>query len=325
MMASKLNKSWEKTREEVHSPVGVAQLKSSVKTGLFTKYCGLIESMFRYEYGSDRFDDMRVMSQDTAPEKFLFRNGECVWFNDEKTNQIHVLPLVVEGGINIYGRPTAWYPVPVGYSDDKRGTYSDEVERIRQTRLTALDSVIMRNNMFGRGDFDYVDNMVNELVDNVLTMNQLQLLASMPYIFNVTEDNLLTAKNFYLAVSEHMPVIFTNALGDKVVPAIEKTDVKIDPALFELFDRFECQLLEAVGFPCVPITKRAQQSVNEVESHEEMVFTKRQERLHMRELACERISEIFGVNISVHSVIDEEFVKYNENDVQEEVTEDDVQ
>ena len=320
-MSSKLNKSWEQIRTEVHSPEGVENLKRTVKSGLFKKYCGLIESMFRYEYGSDRFDDMRVMSQDTAPEKFLFRNGECVWFLDDKTNQIHSLPFVVDGGINIYGRPTAWFPVPVGYSDDKRGTYSDEVERIRSRRLTALDSVIMRNNMFGTGDFDYVDSMVNELVDNVLTMNQLQLLAAYPFVFNVTEDNLLTAKNFFLAVAEHRPVIFTNALGDKIVPAVEKIETKIDPALFELFDRFECQLLESVGFPCVPITKRAQQSVNEVESHEEMVFTKRQERLRMREVACERISEIFGVTITVHSVLDEEFVKSNQEDIQQEVSE----
>lgn len=321
-MSSKLNKSWEQIRTEVHSPEGVESLKRSVKAGLFRKYSGLIESMFRYEYGSDRFDDMRVMSQDTAPEKFLFRNGECVWFLDDKTNQIHSLPFVVDGGINIYGRPTAWFPVPVGYSDDKRGTYSDEVERIRSRRLTALDSVIMRNNMFGTGDFDYVDSMVNELVDNVLTMNQLQLLAAYPFVFNVTEDNLLTAKNFFLAVADHRPVIFTNALGDKIVPAVEKIETKIDPALFELFDRFECQLLESVGFPCVPITKRAQQSVNEVESHEEMVFTKRQERLRMREVACERISEIFGVTITVHSVLDEEFVKSNQEDTQQEVNDD---
>ena len=273
----KMNPSWEKIREDIHSPPGVEQLKKSVKAGLTRKYAGIIESMFRFEFESPEFEDMRVMSQDTAPEKFLYRNGECVFFKDEATGQIHCLPLVMNGGINIYGRMTAWHPVPVGYSDNLAGTYSEEVERIRNTLLTAENSVVMKNDMFGKGDFDYVDNMVNELVDNVLTMNQLQLLASMPYVFNVTEDNVLTAKNFFLAVAEHRPAIFTNALGDKVIPAIEKTDVKIDPALFELFDRFECQLLESVGFPCVPITKRAQQSAAEVESHEEMVFGKRQE------------------------------------------------
>ena len=312
--------SWERDRSEIHSPAGVEELKKAVKNGLTRKYCGIIETMFRFEYESPEFEDMRVMSQDTAPAKFLYRNGECVWFKDETMNQIHCLPLVMNGGINIYGRMTAWYPVPVGWSDSKRDQYPPEVQRIRDTLLTAENSVIMRNNMFGEGDFDYVDQMVNELVDNVLTMNQLQLLAAYPFIFNVTEDNVLTAKNFFLAVAEHKPVIFTNALGDKVIPAVEKIDAKIDPALFELFDRFECQLLESVGFPCVPITKRAQQSQAEVQSHDEMVYAKRQERYQLRKIACERISKMWNVNIRVVSIIDEEYNKLkqdNESEVED--------
>lgn len=318
----KMNPSWEQLRAEVHSPPGVEQLKKSVKAGLTRKYAGIIESMFRFEFESPEFEDMRIMSQDTAPEKFLYRNGECVFFKDEATGQIHCLPLVMNGGINIYGKMTSWHPVPVGYSDNLAGTYSEEVERIRNTLLTAENSVVMKNDMFGKGDFDYVESMVNELVDNVLTMNQLQLLASMPFIFNVTEDNVLTAKNFFLAVAEHRPAIFTNAMGDKVVPAIENLNVKIDPALFELFDRFECQLLESVGFPCVPITKRAQQSEREVQSHDEMVFTKRQERYQLRKIACERISQMFGAEIDVISVIDEEYKPVNTDEPKEEVKED---
>ena len=317
-MSKKLVPSWERIRSDIHSPPGVEELKKAVKAGLTRKYAGLIESMFRFEYGSDEFEDMRVMSQDTAPMKFLFRNGECVWFKDEKTRQIHCLPFVMSGGINIYGKMTSWYPVPVGYSDNQKGTYSEEVERIRQTLLTAETSVIMKNDLFGKGDFDYVDNMVNELVDNVLTMNQLQLLASMPFIFNVTEDNVLTAKNFFLALAEHRPAIFMNSLGDKVVNMIENLNVKIDPALFELFDRFECQLLESVGFPCVPITKRAQQSVSEVQSHDEMVYAKRQERYQLRKVACERISKMWNVKIRVISILDEEFNKQEEDTQQEE-------
>ena len=115
-----------------------------------------------------------------------------------------------------------------------------------------------------------------------------------------------------------MPVIFTNALGDKVIPAIEKTDVKIDPALFELFDRFECQLLESVGFPCVPITKRAQQSAAEVESHEERVVGKRQERLRLRRVACERMEKMWGVKVNVISVLDEDFIKQNNDEAPKE-------
>ena len=90
--------------------------------------------------------------------------------------------------------------------------------------------------------------------------------------------------------------------------------MKIDPALFELFDRFECQILEYIGFPCVPITKRAQQSVSEVTENDDKIRVRRMEKLKQREKACERIKEIFGVDISVVSVIDEELEKEQEQE-----------
>ena len=322
-MTSKINKSWERTRSEVHSPDGIVELKANIKSGLIKKYSGLFENMFSYDFGSEEFEDMRIMSRDTVPEKFLFKNGRCCWFQDERTKQIHCLPFVENAaGINIYGQINEWSPVPVGYTDDKRGTYSAEVERIRNTVLNADTSVIMKNDIFGMGDMAFVESMVNELVDNVLTMNQLQLLAAYPFVFNVTEDNLLTAKNFFLAVAEHKPVIFTNANGEKVLPIVEKIEAKIDPALFELFDRFECQILEMAGFPCVPITKRAQQSVSEVESNSEKIRARREDRFNQRRIACERISRMWGVNITVHSLIDEWIDEQAKDEMEMEVSED---
>ena len=114
-MSSKINKSWERVRSEIHSPEGIAELKKNIKSGLLKKYSGLFENMFAYDFMSPEFDDMRVMSRDTVPEKFLFKNGRCCWFQDEKTNQIHCLPFVEDAnGINIYGQINEWSPVPVG-------------------------------------------------------------------------------------------------------------------------------------------------------------------------------------------------------------------
>ncbi len=95
----------------------------------------------------------------------------------------------------------------------------------------------MQNDIFAGNDYAYIESMVNELVDNTLTMNQLQLIAKAPFVFNVTEDNLLSAKNFFLAMCEDRPAIFVNSFGDKPQPVLESTQMKIDPALFELFDR----------------------------------------------------------------------------------------
>lgn len=300
---TKINKSWEKTRTEVHSPDGVKDLRREIKFGLSKKYKGLAESMWEYQ-GLDApiFEDMNVMSQDTVPEVFLLKNGMAVWFQDPATDQIHCLPVVMNGGINMYGKMSEWSPVPVGYTDV--GGRNDTFDRIRNLKLTAENSVIMKNDLFGGNDEGYIDKMIDELVDNTLTMNQLQLIAKCPFVFRVSEDNMLTAKNFYLAMAEDKPAIFVNSIGEDVQPVTEQTRMSIDPALFELFDRFECQILEYIGYPCVPITKRAQQTVSEVQSNDDKIRMRRYEKWRQRQKACDRINAMFGTSVSCVSLID---------------------
>lgn len=304
-MSSKIPKPWEKPKgSQPHSPPGIENLKRSAKTGLMKFYAGIAESMWEYRGLEDapQFRDALQMSRDTIPEKFLYRNGECAVF--KVGDQLHILPVVYEGGINIYGQIARWHPVPVGWTDDA-GNYSPELAAIRNLDLGPENSVILRNDLFGQNDLAFVEAMIDELVDNILTVNQLQLLASVPYVFNVTEDNVLSAKNFFLAVAEHRSVIFTNALGEKVVPAVEATGIKIDPAIFEIYDRWECMLLEALGFDCVPITKRAQQTVSEVQSNNGKIAMKRREKLLQRQRDWARVNELFGTNVEVVSVLDE--------------------
>ena len=132
-MSQKINKSWEKTRVDVHSPTGVADLRRNVKWGLMRKYMGIAETMFRYEgLDNPEFEDMGIMSRDQVPEKFLMRNGSCVWFRDPATGQMHCLPYEADTGNNRYGNPSGWYPVPVGWDDTQRGRIP-AIDRIRDT------------------------------------------------------------------------------------------------------------------------------------------------------------------------------------------------
>lgn len=305
---SKLPKKWEMTDKGniVHSPKGVKELRSKVRYALNKYYGGIAQSMWRYDgFDHEMFEDMRVETSYTFPEKLLLKNGQCVWFKYDPTGQIYCLPLTFDGGINIFGTMNRWHPVPVGYEDTKAGTYPNEIEGIRNLDLSYDNSVIMRNDIYGGNDEGYITAMVDELVDNTLTMNQLQLIAKAPFVFNVTDDTINGAKNFYLAMAEDKPAIFVQNTTDKPYPVLESTNQKIDPALFELYDRFECQILEYIGFPCVPITKRAQQSVSEVQSNNDKIYARRMEKWQQRELACERINKMWGTDIHCVSVIDE--------------------
>ena len=306
MSESKLNKHWEnpKAKNGVHSPAGVEELRRNVAYGLSKKYKGLAESMWRWEF-PEGFEDMQTMSQDTMPEYVLLKNGQAVAFHDEETDQYHILPYAFVGGINMYGKPVEWHPVPIGWTDALVGDRPQSVERIRNLKLNAETRVIIKNDLFGGNDEGFIDAMVKELVDNTLTMNQLQLIAKAPFVFRVTDDTELSAKQFFLNMSQDKPAIFVNRMGESVEPVLESTQMRIDPALMELFDRFECQILEYLGIECVPITKRAQQTVSEVQSNYDKIYLRRLEKLNQRRKACERMNELWGIDVRVYSVIDE--------------------
>lgn len=303
---TKLYKPWENDKDPIHSPVGIEALRRDVSWGLMRKYKGIAETMFQYTgWDSPKLKDMQIMSFDTVPEKFMLQNGQCVWFEDKSTNQVHCLPFCYNGGINMYGNFVEWSPIPVGYNDTTSPKKNSTLDAIRNLHLSAEDSVIMRNDLFGGNDEGYIDAMVKELVDNTLTLNQLQLMAKCPFVFNISMDNLLSAQNYFLALSQDKPVIFTNQDGQSVIPQTERTVASIDPALFDLLDRWDANILEYLGFPCVPITKRAQQSVSEVQSNDEKITMRRLEKFNQRAKAVERINKMFGTNLVVHSVIDD--------------------
>lgn len=302
--------SWERPRfpyKDVHAPAGVDSLRRTVSDALIAKYAGIDEMLYRWD-GMDKspwFEDALKMSQDTVPEVPLFRNGQVCVF--ETAAQLHILPLTYDGGINIYGKMSHWHPVPVGWDDPNART--DAMRMIHDLDLTYDNSVIIRNDLFGRSDLPMIESMVSLLVDNTLTLNQLQLLAKSPYIFNVTENNLLSAKQFFLSICQDKPVIYTNADGERIVPQTEQTPAKIDPALFDLFDHWETLVLEQLGIPCVPITKRAQQTVSEISSNDEKIRLRRLEKWAQRNRAANRINEMWGTNLKVVSVIDEDIEK----------------
>ena len=60
-----------------------------------------------------------------------------------------------------------------------------------------------------------------------------------------------------------------------------------------------------MGIDCVPITKRAQQTVSEVTSNGDKIRLRREEKLRERERACEKMKEVLGVDVTVKCKVDE--------------------
>lgn len=291
--------SWDTPRAggEVHSPAGVRELKTELKAGLTRKYLAIGERMWQWNL-DERFSDCMRMSYGYVPEKWLMRHGRCRVVMDPRTEQLHILPCVGKGGLNIYGNFVEFSVTPLGTGS--------EVDFFRSLTLTDDNSVEIRNDVFGGSDASFIEKMVDLMVDNIASINTLQLLAKSPFVFNTTEDNLLTCKNFYRELCEDRPAIFMNRDGESL-DFVEMINSKIDPALLDLFGKWEALILEQLGVPgSMSNSKRAQQTVDEVElfSGDDKNTIRRAEKLAMREQACERMRELWGVDASVISLID---------------------
>lgn len=257
--------------------------------------------MFKWTF-PEEFEDFLLMTRDDEPEKTLLRSGQGAFF--KVGEQIHFLPIVNDSSINMYGNPVGYNPVPVGWESTPTGV-STEMDTIRNMRLTPENSVLMRDNIFGRSDYGMITKMVDALVDTMLTVNQLTLLAKSPYIFRVNEMNKLDAKNFFLALSQDYPAIFKYDSSEEMEPVTEATGVTIDTGLFDVYRQWENILLEQLGVPgSQPTQKRAQQSVAEVTLGDDMVSIRRKEKFRMRQNACDRMKDLWGVTVTVESLID---------------------
>lgn len=306
MSRKKINPSWETFRDNkgIHSPQGVDDLRESLRNALIRRYTGLAETMWQYDLSDPVFEDMNLMSRNMEPERTLMTRGQGVWFSIPETGQWHFLPFVGKGGINIYGQFNQWTPLPVGSESIPTGQNSS-IDAIRALTLDSANSVIMKDNLYGQSDYAFIESAVGALVDDMLTINQLTLLAKSPFIFRVNKNNILDAKNFFLALSTDRPAIFKYDDVEDMEAVIEQTNVTIDTGLFDVFRHWENTLLEQLGIPGSQLTqKRAQQTVDEVTMGEDMVSLRRHEKLRERQLALERLNAMAGTNVTVISVID---------------------
>ena len=323
-MAKKINPSWQNERGSIHSPEGVKDLRRELKDALVRKYCGLAENMWKYNFEDfPEFEDMLLMTRDDQPEKTLMQNGIGVWF--PLNGQWQFLPCVMNSEINIYGNPVGWSPIPVGYVDGIDRGKSAVRDSIRDMKLDATNSVLMKDSLYGRSDYSVICKAVDALVDNYLTINQLTLLAKSPYVFRVGPDNILDAKNFFLALAEDKPAIFKWNSVEELTAVTESTGVTIDTGLFDVLRQWENMLLEQLGIPGSQKTqKRAQQTVDEVNMGEDMTSLRRKEKYKYRKLAIDRLNEMAGTNVEVISVIDSE-VDNREMETEDQERDDDVQ
>ena len=217
-------------------------------------------------------------------ELTLFNDGQCLFFKDEVMGYL-TLQCTIGGQFNVYRVPT------------NRRAYATNGY---QNKLDDTNSVIIYNNMLRENTIEVVDMFAKRLydLDSIIDVNANA--QKTPVLITCDETQRLTLQNIYMQYTGNQPVIYGNKNLDVNGIKVLKTDAPyIGQMIYELKINVWNEALSYLGISTVNNVKRERLITDEVQRNLGGTYASRYSRLNMRKQACQKINEMFGLNIDV--------------------------
>lgn len=216
-------------------------------------------------------------------ERWLYEDGKAIFFRDPSMSYM-CLKADPTGVYNVYEDPLKWRATGHGYNKE----------------YNADDCVIINNNIIRMPTDNVIMFYVNKLVEAERTMDVNVKAVKTPIIFACDDKDVLTFKRLFQQVDGNTPAIF----ADKGLnlDAISAFDTKAQFLGNDLMDYKKCvenELLTFLGFNNLPVDKKERTIVPEVNSNNQLIATYSELELKSRQEACEKINEMFGLEITV--------------------------
>lgn len=243
------------------------------------RLCELSMSMFKWEGLPDSVD-VRYLEME------LFLTGQALFFKDDVLGYL-ALGCLANGSFDVYGEPKVRraYSRYSGYNSDS---------------FTDKDSVIIWNNYMrvpSAQDVMYYAQRLWDL-DSVIDINAKA--QKTPVLIQCDEKQRLSLLNVYKEYDGNSPVLFGDKNLDIKGFGVLKTDAPfVADKLYELKNQIWNEALTYLGISNVSYQKKERLITDEVTRSQGGTVASRYSRLAMREQACDRINDLFGLDVSV--------------------------
>lgn len=224
-------------------------------------------------------------------EEMLYDNGECAMF-DHPDLGLCVLRSSSRENLNIYGEPTK---LSLSGFNEHRTVMMDECVRIMNNDLAlpTLPNIVY-----------YARRMAE--IDDIIMQNLRQ--QRVPYLFATDENNAFSMKSLYDRIYQGEPAIFI----DKEMLKGEPENIMVIPTTAPyLVDKLQIQkqemereLLTFLGINNT-LEKKERLIVDETNSNNQFIKMASDIGFKQRQLACEQLNEMFGLNVRVIETQDE--------------------
>ena len=224
-------------------------------------------------------------------EQMLYDNGECALF-DHPDFGLTVLRSSSRENLNIYGEPTK---LSLTGFNEHRIVMMGECVRIlnNDLALPTQENIIY-----------YARRMAE--IDDIIMQNLRQ--QRVPYLFATDENNSFSMKTLYDRIYQGEPAIFV----DKEMLNGQTENIMVIPTIAPyLVDKLQIQkqemereLLTFLGINNT-LEKKERLIVDETNSNNQFIKMASDIGFKQRQLACEQINEMFGLNVRVIETQDE--------------------
>ena len=224
-------------------------------------------------------------------EQMLYDNGECAMF-DHPDLGLCVLRSSSRENLNVYGEPTK---LTLTGFNEHHVVMMDECVRILNNDL-ALPT--------HQNIFYYAHRMAE--IDDIIMQNLRQ--QRVPYLFATDENNSFSMKTLYDRIYQGEPAIFV----DKEMLNGQPENIMVIPTVAPyLVDKLQIQkqemereLLTFLGINNT-LEKKERLLQDETNSNNQFIKMSSDIGYKQRQLACEQMNQMFGLQVSVRETQDE--------------------
>ena len=215
-------------------------------------------------------------------EQTLITQGACVFFKDDVLGYL-CLPVVLNGKLDVYGNPYDFMAISdTGYNK----------------KLDVNSGVIIYNNYLRMPNIAEIRYYADRLYeyDRIIDVNVKA--QKTPVLIKCDKNEMLSMENVYQKYEGNQPVIYgKKSLNDDNITVLKTDAPYVADKVYALNRNIWNEALTQLGIPNTDTTKRERMIKDEVISSQGAVIATRNSPEKMRQLACDKINEMFGLNI----------------------------
>lgn len=215
-------------------------------------------------------------------EQTLITQGACVFFKDDVLGYL-CLPVVLNGKLDVYGNPYDFMAISdTGYNK----------------KLDVNNGVIIYNNYLRMPNIAEIRYYADRLYeyDRIIDVNVKA--QKTPVLIKCDKNEILSMENMYQKYDGNQPVIYgKKSLNDDNITVLKTDAPYIADKVYTLKQNIWNEALTQLGIPNTDTTKRERMIRDEVMTAQGAVIATRNSPEKMRQLACDKINEMFGLDI----------------------------